>query len=259
MKIEIKVFILCAFLSVSAMLAGEKTGVILMHGKWAKSTSKSPIGKLSNFLEQKGFVVISKEMPWSRTRGLDKNYEDSMLEINDLVQALKSKGVTKIVVGGHSMGANAALGYAARYEGLSGVLAIAPGHVPEVKGFQNKMDNDWANAKTIVEAGEGEKMSAFKDINQGKLARKYIKANIYLSWYSPTGSAVMPTNVAKLKPNTPLLWIIGEKDLMYERGEGYAYSLAPSNSKNEYVVVKGGHRVTPIKGKSEILRWLKNL
>jgi len=255
----IKMFVLCVVLSASALFASDKIGVILMHGKWSTNASKSPIGKLGNFLEQKGFVVVSKDMPWSRTRKLDKTYEESMLEIHDLVQALKNKGVTKIIVGGHSMGANAALGYAARYEGLSGVLAIAPGHVPEVRGFQNKMDNDWQNAKKMVALGDGEQMTDFKDINQGKQSRKSIKANIYLSWYSPSGAAVMPVNVTNLKSNTPLLWIIGEKDLMNQRGEGYAYSKAPSNEKNAYIVVKGGHGVTPIKGKSEILKWLKSL
>ena len=244
---------------VAPIFAGEKVGVILMHGKWGTSLPKSPIGKLSSFLEDRGFIVIKNEMPWSRNRSLDKSYEDSLKEINTLVQRLKSKGITKVVVGGHSLGANAALGYAARYEGLSGVLAIAPGHVPELKGFQNKMENDWKKAKRMLNDGKGKIVAKFFDINQGKKSKKSIKAGIYYSWYNPSGLAVIPTNVANIKANTPLLWIIGEKDLMNKRGMDYAYNGAPQHSKNKYIVVKGGHGATPMKGKSEILKWLKKL
>jgi dienelactone hydrolase len=66
----------------------------------------------------------------------------------------------------------------------------------------------------------------------------------------------MPANVPRLK--APLLWIIGERDRMYERGEAYAFSKVPANAKNAYVVVKGGHGATPKKGKSEILEWMTN-
>jgi len=259
MNLWIKFIVITCVLFVTSLSSNDKTAVILMHGKWGSDASQSPVGKLGNFLKQKGFVVVTKDMPWSKYRELDKSYEDSMLEIHEMVQSLKKKGITKVVVGGHSIGANAALGYASRYDGLSGVLAIAPGHVPEIKGFQKKMDNDWKKAQKMVDNGEGEKSAEFKDLNQGKKSKKTFKANIYLSWYSPTGDAVIPTNVANLKLNTPLLWIIGEKDLMNKRGKGYAYSNAPTHDKNEYIIVKGGHGVTPIKGKSEILKWLKQL
>ena len=259
MKVLFKVIIVSFSLFVAPLIASEKIGVILMHGKWGKISNKAPIVKLDSFLRQKGITVVFKEMPWSRNRGLDKSYEDSMTEINELVQSLKDKGISKIVVGGHSMGANAAIGYGARYDGIAGILAIAPGHVPEVVGFQNKMDNDWQNAQKMVDEGKGDKIAQFKDLNQGKKSKKSIKANIYLSWYSPTGPAVIPNNVYKLKSETALFWIIGEKDLMNKRGKRYAYKYAPTNAKNAYVVVKGGHGVTPIKGKSEILKWLKSL
>lgn len=259
MRSLLRGLILIVVILVAPIFANEKIGVILMHGKWGGTSFKSPVGKLANFLENRGITVINSEMPWSKNRLLDKSYEDSMKEINTLVEKLKSEGITKIVVGGHSIGANAALGYAARYEGLAGVLAIAPGHVPEIKGFQNKMQNDWKKAKKMLNDGKGNKTAKFFDINQGKKSKKAIKAGIYFSWYNPLGPAVIPVNVANIKANTPLFWIIGEKDLMNERGKDYAYNNAPEHPKNDYVIVKGGHGVTPIKGKSEILNWLKKL
>lgn len=259
MKSLIVSMLLVLFSFVTPLYAGEKIGVILMHGKWGTSLPNSPIGKLTEFLSDNGILVSSPNMPWSRNRGLDKSYEGSMKEIDDVVNELRSKGATKIVVGGHSMGANAALGYGASRDGLAGILAIAPGHVPEKKSFQQKVGNDWQRAQKMVDSGKGKEITEFKDQNQGRQTEKEIQASIYLSWYDPEGSAVMPNNVANLKEGTPLLWIIGEKDRMYERGEGYAFSAAPSHPKNSYIVVKGGHKVTPKKGKVEILDWLKNL
>lgn len=255
--ITLLVFILCII--TTPLQAAEKVGVLLMHGKWGTSFPKSPIGKLTHSLERKGFLVLAPDMPWSRERGYDKTFEESMTEIDEKVEELRKKGATKIVVGGQSMGANAALGYGARRDGLSGILAIAPGHIPEVNEFQNKIDHDWKRAKEMVESGNGDQKEKFNDLNQGKKRKKKMRAEVYLSWFDPNGPAVMPVNAANLKSGASLLWIIGGKDSMYDRGEAYAFSKAPSNTKNAYVVVEGGHKVTPQKGESEIINWLNNL
>ena len=110
--------------------AGDKVGVVLMHGKNRTAKAKSPIGKLMYELEVADFIVIAPDMPWSRTRGFDKTYVESMAEIDKAVAKLRDKGATKIVVGGHSIGANAALGYGARREGLAGILACKDSVVP---------------------------------------------------------------------------------------------------------------------------------
>jgi dienelactone hydrolase len=255
--VTILLFILS--LSATPLQAGEKLGILLMHGKGGTSNPNSPIGKLSYSLKREGFIVIAPIMPWSRSRKYDKTFDESMAEIDEYVEKLREKGATKIVVGGHSMGANAALGYGARREGLSGILAIAPGHVPEQMGFQNEIDNDWIRSKEMVEAGKGNQKDKFNDLNQGAKTRVKVKAEVYLSWFDPNGPACMPVNAANLKPETPLLWIIGKKDYMFKVGRDYAFNKAPSNPKNAYIVVEGGHLVTPQKGKAEIINWINNL
>jgi pimeloyl-ACP methyl ester carboxylesterase len=259
MKTVITLFVFIFFINAAPLHADEKTGVLLMHGKGGTSLPKSPIGKLANALEGEGFLVLAPDMPWSRERGFDKTYGESITEIDGKLDELRKKGATKIVVGGHSIGANAALGYGARHGGLSGILAIAPGHIPEVNGFQNKIDHDWKRAKEIVDSGNGTQKEKFNDVNQGKKRKKMMSAEVYLSWFDPDGPAVMPANAANLNSGTALLWIIGEKDSMYDRGEDYAFNKAPSNPNNSYIVVKGGHKVTPQKGQSEIINWLKGL
>ena len=239
--------------------AGEKVGVVLMHGKSGRVREKSPIGKLKHALEVADFIVVAPDMSWSRSRGFDRTYAESMAEIDKAVAKLKDKGAIKIVVGGHSLGANAALGYGARHEGLAGILAIAPGHTIDTDGFQKKVDYDYRRAKEMVAAGKGDEETGFKDINQGKKSTKTMKAKVYLSWFDPEGPAPMPKNTANLKPGTPLMWIIGEKDFMMKRGKQYAFAKAPAHPKNTYVVVKGGHKWTPREGKDEIIAWLKGL
>ena len=259
MKSIITLLVITLCLSANTIQAAEKVGVLLMHGKGGTSSPKSPIGPLIDFLDSKGILVSAPNMPWSRERGFDKTYEESMAEINEKVMELRKKGASKIVVAGHSIGANAALGYGARYDGIDGIIVIAPGHTPEVNEFQSLIDNEWKRAKKMVESGNGDKKEKFKDVNQGRKTKKKMRANVYLSWFNPNGPAVMPVNTTNIKPGVPLLWILGEKDRMYKKGKSYAFNKAPSNSKNAYTVVKGGHKATPQNGKREILNWLNNL
>ncbi len=260
MKLMALVFVLVAFPQIDGS-ADESIGVILMHGKGATARPTSPIGQLAETLESAGFIVIAPDMPWHRSRIWDKSFEESMMEIDEYVTELKSKGANKIVVGGHSIGANAAIGYGARREGLAGILAIAPGHNPNLKEFQSRIDHDYKRARKLVDMGKGNEVGDFKDFNQGRTSEVSAKAKDYLSWYDPEGPAVMPENAANLKPGAALMWVIGEKDAMlrFGRGKNYAFDRAPSHPKSIYIVVPGGHRVTPPKGEDEIINWLKGL
>jgi pimeloyl-ACP methyl ester carboxylesterase len=258
-KIILAILALSVSLGIVNTASAGDIGIVLMHGKGGTARSGSPIGPLAEALESEGFLVVTPDMPWHEDRIYDKSYEDSMTEIDAAVDELKSQGAKRIVVGGHSLGANAAIGYGARRDGLAGILAIAPGHPIELGGYQAKMGNDWQRAKAMVDAGKGDQEGDFTDFNQGSSFTVTTKASIYLSWFDPNGPAVMPDNVARLKPGTPLMWIIGERDRMYGRGESYAFNNAPPHANNAYVVVKGGHKVTPKKGKLEILDWLNSL
>jgi pimeloyl-ACP methyl ester carboxylesterase len=239
--------------------AADKIGVVLMHGKGATSLPKSPMGRLAATLKKAGFLVATPDMPWSKTRNLAKDYEGSMAEIDSAVESLKKQGATRIVVGGHSMGANAAVGYGARREGLAGIMALAAGHVPDVQGYQATLDNDWRRAKEMVNKGQGDVVATFKDNDQGKKFTFKVKPSVYLSWFDPSGPAAFPQNAAKLKPGTPLLWVIGKNDIMFKRGEAYAYAKAPKNPKSAYVVLNAGHVDLPMKASKLIVDWLKGL
>jgi len=233
-------------------------GIVLMHGK--NGTPHGYIATLAGSLRRAGLQVKTPEMPWSRNRIYAKSYEDSMLEIDKAVNRLKSKGATRIVIAGHSLGANAALGYAARREGLSGVIVIAAGHFQDLHGFQKKVGFDWLKAKDMVDSGKGKERASFTDINQGGKSTRYTTANIYLSWFNPMGPANFPQNTINIKKGTPLLWITGTNDYFaMMRGSGYAFDLAPENPKNKYVLIEADHFTTPTKSINVISEWLRTL
>lgn len=256
--IVIFVFVAFAVRLPETARADSDVGVVLLHGKWSTPRPRSPIGKLASALESAGFIVAAPDMPWSRSRYYAKDYEASMAEIDDAVASLKSRGANKIVVGGHSMGANAALGYGARRDGLAGIIVMAPGHAPELVAG-GPIGHAYQRAQQMVGAGKGDETANFADMNQGQQKTVSVKARIYVSWFNPGGPAVMPINAANLRPDTPLLWIVGEQDRMHSRGEGYAFSKAPTHPKNAYAVVPGGHKATPMKGKTRIIDWLNGL
>ncbi len=238
----------------------DRIGVVVMHGKGGSAAAPTPVGRLAGALRDAGFLVAAPDMPWSKTRRLDRTLAGSMAEIDAAVERLRARGAGRIVVGGHSMGAAAALGYGARQSGVAGILAIAPGHFIDLQGYQRRVGHDYRRARRLIESGAGDRAAEFRDINQGRETIFEVSPRIYLSWYDPAGPASMKRNAANLKPKTPLLWIIGERDkLNVKRGRSYAFDRAPAHPRNAYVVVDGGHRVTPIKGESEIIAWLREL
>ena len=249
-------WLMTGLLSATAVMASEqKVGVVLLHGKLA-SPSKN-IASLARKLESEGFLVERPDMAWSGSRKYDRTYDDSVNEISDTITKLRSRGADTIITGGHSLGANAAIRYAATHNDINGVLAIAPGHVPEVKGYKKKIAKSVAKARKMVSAGKGDKRGSFIDVNQGKKYSINVPAEIYLSYFDPNGPAVMPNNIRSI--SAPILWVIGKGDRMNKKGKKYAFNKAPSNPLNRYLVVSGGHKDTPDRARNEITAWIKEL
>jgi pimeloyl-ACP methyl ester carboxylesterase len=252
------VLLLCAG-AMSQVLAADTIGVVLMHGKAGTASSGGPLGPLVRKLKKAGMIVVAPDMPWSRSRYLAKDYAGSMAEIDVAVDRLKRQGATRIVVAGHSMGANAALGYAARRDDIAGVVAIAPGHDPANYGFQKNVNHDYRRAKTMVDKGQGDAYERFADTNQGKRSTVRVKAEIYLDWFDPSGPAAMRANTEKLKPGTALLCVYGKGDRLRIFGRPAAFDAAPPNPKNVYLEVSSGHMQTPGIAADRIVEWIKAL
>lgn len=233
-------------------------GVVFMHGKWGGPNTR-PLEQLTSAMKRAGFEVEVPEMPWSRDRAYDKDVEGAIAEIDVLVERLKSRGATKIVVGGHSLGAAMSLAFGARREGLAGILAVAPGHTPELKMTRDTVAADLARARGLIAEGKGNEKLRFADLNQGKTGQVGATPSNYVTWFDPQGPSVMPLNAANVKPGTPLYWVIGKDDGLTQFGERYAYAKVPPHPKSAYVVVSGGHVDTPNMATNEIIAWIKSL
>lgn len=233
-----------------------KVGVVLMHGK--QGTVSGRLGPLAQKLKEAGYLVATPEMPWSRDRIYGASYEDAMSEIDKAADGLRKKGAQRIVVGGHSLGGNAVVGYAARRSDLAGIVALAPGQYPELPRWRERFTSSVAHAREMVAAGHGDSVESFTDFNMGKTFYCQASARIYLSYFDPAGPAVMPTNAAAIRSPIPILWVVGARDPATRPGS-YAFDKAPPHPKSKYVALDADHLEVPTASADQVLTWLRSL
>ena len=229
-------------------------GVVLLHGK--NGSPDRLIANLSNELEREGYLVERPPMPWSRQRGFDAGYEQAMAEIDAAVARLKARGALRVAVAGHSLGGNAALGYAARRRGLWAMVALAPAHTPEFNA--PRLAGSLAKARDMAAAGRGGEKAEFTDVNVGKEFPVNTTPNIYLSYNDPAGPAVMPSNAAAIAAPLPVLWVVGESDRL-TRPADYAFAKIPAHPASRYLAVPADHTQVPDVAAAAVVEWLGGL
>jgi pimeloyl-ACP methyl ester carboxylesterase len=235
-------------------------GVVFLHGKgsWAGGFD----GGILDSLEGEGALVAQPEMPWSFHRRYAATYDQAMAEIDAVVAGLKAKGASRIIVIGHSLGANAAIGYAARHPELAGVVALAPGHLPEADPLRSHVADAVARAKELVAAGQGNVPQNFPDMAQSIPLGTTATSVVYLSYFDPDGPAVIPKNTAALgaQPRPmPFLWVAGKLDPIDSRGPDYAFNAGAKNPKSKYLEVFAGHLTTPLVAHKQVVEWINSL
>jgi pimeloyl-ACP methyl ester carboxylesterase len=246
------------FAAASADLHG--LGVVYLHGKasWPGALN----GGILSSLEDEGALVAKPEMPWSFHRRYAATYDQAMGEIDAAVAGLKAKGATRIVIIGHSLGANAAIGYAARHPDLAGVVALSPGHLPEQDNMRSYVSDAVARAKKLIAEGEGNVPQDFPDMAQDIPLGATATPIVYLSMFDPDGPAVIPKNAAIIgsapRP-MPLLWVVGKLDPIDRRGPEYAFNVAAKNPKSKYIEVFAGHLTTPLVAQGKVVDWINSL
>jgi pimeloyl-ACP methyl ester carboxylesterase len=263
LRLSVRLIVLTAILAAastaalparSASLSGY--GVVLLHGKGGSPTSM--IEGLTDSLRKEGALVEAPELPWSGRRIYDATYDQAMAEIDLAVQKLKWSGATRIVVAGHSLGANAAIGYGARREGLAAVIALAPGHLPEAWALRLRTKGAIARAKKLIAEGKGDIPDSFPDLAQGLPFQVRATPNVYVSMFDPEGPATIPKNAAAMG-NVPFLWVVGVGDPVFFHGRDYGFDPGAKNPKSRYVVIPGLHLTTPFQARNTIVEWLKSL
>lgn len=246
-----------AALAQGSPLAG--VGLVFLHGKGGRPGGN--IAGLASELQAQGAVVVTPSMAWSGTRGTvtayDVTFEQALGEIDRAIAQLRAKGARKIVVAGHSLGANAAIAYAARKpNGLAGIMALAPGHTPE-RFRRSEILQSVGEARALVARGAGATRDIYPDLNSGQTSRVPGTAQAWLSFFDPDGSAVMPKNAARL--SLPLLYVIGTSDMLHAEGRDYVFARAKPHPQSRYVEVRAGHFDTPDAAKADVIAWLRTL
>lgn len=244
--------------SAAAMAGGplQGTGVVFLHGKgvWPGAFDGGIVASLA----AEGALVATPELPWSITRIYGATYEQAMTEIDVAVGELRAKGATRLVVIGHSLGANAAIGYAARGARIDAVVAIAPGHLPETDRLREHTEEARGEAVALIAAGKGDARRAFPDLVQGIPTICTATPFVYLSMFDPNGAAVIPKNVAAMPP-IPFLWVVGSFDPINSRGRDYAFARARANPKSRYLEVLASHLTTSLVARGRVVEWVKAL
>jgi len=247
-------------LAIAALLTAnfahaQALGVVMMHGKWG--TPPPWHLTVSNAIEHEGWPVVELIMPWAGNRLYDAPYESALQQIAAAVKELRDKGVRRVVVGGHSFGANAAIAYAGSGGDLDGILAMAPGHAPQRSYSRGTTKDTVDQARQLVAAGRGDESLSFIDTNQGKTRSLHARADVFLSYFDPAGLGDMPTSMAHIGKPLPLLWLIGTSDPLYPSGQAFAYDKAPPHPLSRYVVVADDHANTPSDGREQVIDWLR--
>lgn len=233
--------------------AGEKLGIILMHGKQGRPDHA--IATLASRLAGAGHLVATPEMCWSRRRIYDKPYGVCLAELDRVADGLRADGATAIVLAGHSLGGNAALGYAAAHP-VKGVVVLAGAHNPERVVNRPEIAESLTKAKTMIAEGRGLETANFNEINAGWTFTVSCTAETYASFFDPAGPAVMATNAARLQ--APLLWVSGDRDTS-QKNAAAIFTHAPAQPLNRHVTVAADHLDTPDAGTDAVLAWLKEL
>ncbi|MGQ0711951.1 MAG: alpha/beta fold hydrolase [Rhodoferax sp.] len=236
-------------------------GVVLLHGKNPGSAQAPSLDALHTLLQSRAALVRRPDMPWSRTRYIDKDFGEALQEIHEHARALRAQGARKLVLVGHSMGCPAALAYAAHYQDADALALLAPGHAlrpilaaPQFAALRESVEQ----ARALVAQGQGEQGGvAFNDVNQGRRLTLRTTPRRYLSYFDPDGEAEMQNTAGRIGTGTAVMWVIGRSDPMFRFGRGYAFDKLAPNPKHQYLEVEADHLSTPTVAAPAVLQWLE--
>ncbi len=227
-------------------------GVVLLHGKW--DTAEGAVGPLREALEAAGARVRTPTCSWATRRFYDCGFEQALEEIADEAATLRAGGAQRILLAGHSLGANAALASASRTP-PDALALVAPGHLPD----RLSADGLTGDALAIARAARPGKRIPLPDFNQGQRRVLRFDPIVWLSYFDPDGAAVMPRSAVALDPSCPVLWASGRRDPLSSGGRAYAFDLLPLHPQNFWLELDAGHTDAPIRAASPLVAWLHSL
>lgn len=232
----------------------KRTGVVLLHGKW--DSPPFAVAPLKDALTAAGYPVRMPILPWALRRLYDAPLDTAFADIDIAIDALRHDGCEHIMLGGHSLGAAAALACAARRSDIDALLILAPGHFPERLAAAGQTSTALETARA---APDPDTRIPLVDVHQGQSRRLRITPRNYLSYFDPAGALVWPSNTARLTRPCPMLWRVGRHDAAAALGIDYAFSRAPRHARSAYELIDADHLSTPSAGMPRVIEWLDSL
>lgn len=248
-------FLIIALFARTSLAQEKECAIVLMHGKWGGIQYISFFGnRLKPVCDYHAL-----EMPWSKRRNYDASYSVALLEVKEQVEKFRKQGYKRVVLAGHSFGANAALAYMKTEGDVDAIMLLAPGHSPSYM-YQRGIGKDVVDkARVLVANGKGEETLSMEDFNQGKAQFIRMRADVLLSYFNPAGLGNMAISAAEFKKPVPVLWVIGTRDPLYPAGSGYAFDKTPHHEASKYLVVDADHASTPDVSVYQAIEWLRAL
>lgn len=240
----------------AAFAVDADTGFVLLHGKQSRAGEPAEV---ASRLKAAGLLVATPEMPWSQRREYDVPYADALEEAAAAAKELQARGAKRVVVGGHSLGANAALAYAASGRPLAGVVALSPGHAPDAPGFRRGVAPGLQKAQEMVARGAGEEKAWFPDSNQGRSRQVRTTAAAYLSYFDPQGLGSMVKSCRAIPAGVPLFMSVGEPEGILAYARDTLFTAAPKHPKSVFLVVPGDHLGAPRASADRLVQWVEAL
>ncbi len=234
--------------------APAKMGIVIMHGKGGSPTRF--VSDLADYLSDKGYLVANLEMPWSGKREYDVDVSGAEDEVEAAMTKLRHQGAQKVFVAGHSQGGLFTLYFGTKHS-ADGLICIAPGGNVASSLFQEKLGDDVAHAQKLIADGKGNEKASFSDYegSKGKTSVSTTPA-IYFSWFDPEGAMNMVKDIRRLKPETPMLWIVPTHDYPgLKKANLPLFEKLPSNPNTRLYEPSSDHVGSPSASREEILRW----
>jgi pimeloyl-ACP methyl ester carboxylesterase len=246
---------LCAIGPVRAQ-APAKIGVVTMHGKGGSPNRF--IHDLASTLERNDILVANLEMPWSGKRHYDADVAAAEKQVQEALDALRTKGATRLFVAGHSYGGTFAFYLGGRLP-VDGVIAIAPGGASEARVVRIQLGDSLAQARKFVAEGKGSQRVELSDYegSRGTYPITTVPA-AYVTWFDPEGAMNQGKSLKALKPDMPVLYVSPSDDYPgLLKGRSTISGSLPRNAHTRRYEPSSDHLNAPRNSADEIVKWVR--
>ena len=230
-----------------------RSGAVLLHGKW--DTPDGAIAPLADALTEIGLKVRRPHCCWSPRRHYDIDFAQAVAEVSAALDELRADGCGFVLLGGHSLGANAALAAASTGAAAVALLLIAPGHRPERLHAQGLTRDAIARVRTA----DPDRRLRLPDFNQGRCRLLRFRPAVWWSFFDPDGMAVLARSARRLRPPRPVLWLDAGLPDGSAGAVDDAFDLLPPHPQNLAVTLDGSHDTAPAAAVDRTIRWLNSL